>query len=361
MYRVAIIGHSGAGDYGHQLDQAFTGLDEARVVAVADPDDAGRDACLARTGAERGYRDYTQLLDRERPDITVVAPRWPGEHLAMAQAALAVGSHVYCEKPITLTLAQADDLIASGRDAGRLVGHALPWVHEPRTGYLLDPDRRAELVGEPIEVRADCKWDRRSGGEDFLILGIHFADMIRRLLGDAEACSALVTTAGRPATLEEVREGRRDRVGPVLGDGVHAAYRSGTGARSEIRSLPAAIEERSAQPYRLLVRGKRGMLLLRAPYADHSVWHYPRPAWDPRHPAWTPLPAQPKPTYADYHRRAASDLLAALEEGRQPLCTAEDGRAALEMIHAAYASHLANGAWVELPLKGRQHPLPQPR
>ncbi len=50
------------------------------------------------------------------------------------------------------------------------------------------------------------------------------------------------------------------------------------------------------------------------------------------------------------------DLMEAIEKDRQPLGSAYDGRAALEMILAVYESHRAGGP-VELPLKNRQHPL----
>jgi len=50
------------------------------------------------------------------------------------------------------------------------------------------------------------------------------------------------------------------------------------------------------------------------------------------------------------------DLIEAIEKDRQPLGSAYDGRAALEMILAVYESH-RQGTAVELPLKNREHPL----
>lgn len=57
MQRVAVVGHTGRGNYGHFLDMAFVGVEGARIVAVADPDAAGRRAVQAKTGAPASYAD----------------------------------------------------------------------------------------------------------------------------------------------------------------------------------------------------------------------------------------------------------------------------------------------------------------
>jgi predicted dehydrogenase len=97
--RVAIIGHTGRGDYGHYLDRAFTGVAGTEVVALADHDEAGRQAAMARSGAQRGYADYQEMLRIEQPDIAVVASREIGDHLAVVLAVTEQGAHVYLEKP----------------------------------------------------------------------------------------------------------------------------------------------------------------------------------------------------------------------------------------------------------------------
>ena len=49
--RVAIIGETGNGDYGHWLDQAFVGVEGAEIVALAGSDEAGRKKHMDITGA----------------------------------------------------------------------------------------------------------------------------------------------------------------------------------------------------------------------------------------------------------------------------------------------------------------------
>ena len=86
--RAAVIGHTGRGDYGHGLDVIFTGHPACEVVAIADPDDAGRSKAAARAGAARQYADYREMLAKEKPQLVSVAPRHADQHAAMAVAAL---------------------------------------------------------------------------------------------------------------------------------------------------------------------------------------------------------------------------------------------------------------------------------
>ena len=98
--RVAIIGHTGQGDFGHSLEQAFVGVEGAEIVALADPDAGSRRQYGERTGARSTYADYREMLAAEKPDIAVLATHEMSGHLQMVLAAAAVGAHVYVEKPL---------------------------------------------------------------------------------------------------------------------------------------------------------------------------------------------------------------------------------------------------------------------
>ena len=104
-YRAAIIGHTGHGDYGHEHELIFNGRHDVEVVAVADPDPAGRAKAAQRCQAQRSYADYREMIEKEKPQLVCVTPRWTDQHHAMASDALRQGAHVYSEKPFTQTLA----------------------------------------------------------------------------------------------------------------------------------------------------------------------------------------------------------------------------------------------------------------
>src|SRR4030095_14923837 len=59
-YRAAIIGHTGRGNFGHGLDQAFYGLPNVETVAVADPDEARRPRAQGRRGSAAARRARTR-------------------------------------------------------------------------------------------------------------------------------------------------------------------------------------------------------------------------------------------------------------------------------------------------------------
>src|SRR5437870_4357629 len=99
-YRVAVIGRTGKGDYGHGLDQVWSRVKNIDVVAVADADEKGRAAAAERLKAPRTYTDFQEMLAKERPQIVSVAPRWVDCHREMVLACAEMGASVFLEKPM---------------------------------------------------------------------------------------------------------------------------------------------------------------------------------------------------------------------------------------------------------------------
>ena len=98
-YRAAAIGRTGKGDWGHGLHLGLLAHEGVEVIAVADEGEEGRLKAQGELQAPRAYKDYRQMLDRERPDIVTVGPRWTDCHLDMVLDCIGAGAHVYCEKP----------------------------------------------------------------------------------------------------------------------------------------------------------------------------------------------------------------------------------------------------------------------
>ncbi|MFW6090075.1 MAG: Gfo/Idh/MocA family protein [Gemmatimonadota bacterium] len=134
------LGVAGVGRLGAIHARIIGEMDEAELVGVHDAD-AARARAVA---SERGCRVFERAADLWPEVDAVVVAVTTSHHHRIAAAALEAGCHVLVEKPITTTLAEADDLLARAEDSGRLlaVGHverfnpvvraARPLLDDPR-------------------------------------------------------------------------------------------------------------------------------------------------------------------------------------------------------------------------------------
>lgn len=367
-YRAAIIGDTGRGNYGHGLDVALVGLPNVRIVAVADPDAEGCAAAQARVGAPSAYAEYREMLERERPDLVVVAPRWLGRRVEMVTAAAAVGAHVFVEKPLASTLAEADAMLDACARAGVRVCAAHQTCMHPSVLHAL---RLVEegAIGRLRLIRGYGKMDHRGGGQDLMVLGTHVLDLMRLFGGDASWASGDLLVGSRLATPADVRAGDEE-IGPIAGDGVRAAYGFERGILGTFESFAGL--GGPDDPMGLDLIGESGQFALRGGFAKRLL-RYPRAyvahgaaddAWDvvtvPGASPGEVAGGDDAPPPAELTRRANQrllrDFLAAIEEGREPAASGERARAALELIQAVAAAHVRGGR-VSLPLEDRGHPL----
>lgn len=363
-YRAAIIGHTGRGNYGHGLDVAFVGLPGVEIVAVADPEEQGRRRVQAVTGAPRAYADYGEMLERERPDLVAVAPRWLDQREAMVVACAQAGvKAIYCEKPFARSLEEADRMLAACDARG--VKIAVAHQNRARPAVWLAKELVTKgTIGRLRVIRTFGKQDHRGGGQDLLVLGTHMLDLMRFFAGEARWCHARVVAGGRDATRADVQPADEEG-GLIAGDDILAQYgfdRGITGTYESTRS-----DDGGGSPYlHTELCGTSGILVFWND-ADTPIYHCPRPfalpdrahEWEVLRPEPLPQPASTPPGAPAQHaanQALVRDLLAAVEQGRQPVSSGYDARAALEMILAVYESH-RQGARVCLPLAERTHPL----
>ena len=219
-YRVAVIGNTGRGDYGHGLDVVWKDIEQAELVAVADPDPKGRAAAERRLGVSRSYADYQEMLEKEHPQIVSVAPRWLDGHRDMVLACAQSDCHVLLEKPMGQTLEQADEMIAALEKRNLKLAMACQTRYSPALAHA-QKMIAAGTLGDLLELRGRGKEDRRGGGEDLMVLGTHVMDLMRLLAGDPQRCFAEVKADGHPVTEDDVREGA-EGIGHLAGDEIQA-------------------------------------------------------------------------------------------------------------------------------------------
>jgi len=355
-YRAAIIGHTGAGDYGHGLDVVFTGRDNIEVVAVADPNDAGRAKAKQRSRAQRDYSDYRELLAKEKPNLVSVAMRWSDPHHAICKAALEAGAHLYVEKPFTTALAEADELLALA-DKKNLKIAVAHQMHLAPVIQALKQKLSDGLIGELLQLRAHGKQDSRAGGEDMIVLGTHLFDLMRFFAGDPLWCTAQILHRGREATREDARAAG-EKIGFVLGDEIEAQFSFQNGVHGTFTSRAGNRE--TAAHWGIEFIGSKGAARILADIAPRVFVRSQTPWSDAGTKIeWSPMtwePADFKPSVDAANALMIDDLLASIEKNRQPACSAHDATKAIEMAMAIYHAGL-NHQRVTLPLKRRDHPL----
>jgi predicted dehydrogenase len=366
-YRVAVIGRTGHGNYGHGLDIVWRNLDNVQVVAVADDNEAGRAAAARRLGVRNAYADYRQMLQTERPNLVSVATRFLDQHHDMVIACAEAGASIFLEKPMCRTLAEADAMIAACER------HHVKLAIAHQTRYSPRLQRVKELIadgrlGDLLEMRCRGKEDSRGGAQDLMVLGTHLMDLMRFFAGDARWCLARVGRAGPervvPVTRADVHTGGEE-MGPTAGDHITAMYGFDHGVVSHFASHRANRRPGESDRFGLQLFGSRGVIQLTTGSLP-PVWFLPDPSWFPgrSRTAWQEVTSaglgRPEPLTDGGLDMGnvwiARDLIEAIERDRQPKGNMYDGRAALEMILAVYESHRVRGV-AELPLQNRRHPL----
>ena len=361
-YRVAIIGSTNRGNYGHGLDGPWQHLDSCEVAAVADEHEGGRAAAIRRSGAKTSYADYREMLAKEKPNIVAICQRWIDRHHEMAIACAEHGCHIYMEKPFCPTLKECDEIIQACEMRHLKMAVAHNTRHSPVVRIVKGLVRDGR-IGDVLEVRIRGKEDsKRGGGEDFWVLGTHMLDLAGMLFGEVESCFATVRENGEPVSKKHVKPGN-EGIGPLAGDNIQAMYQFKSGINGYFASKRGA----SGSPTRfgLTIVGSKGQIQMQSGYG-RTAYILEDSSWSPGQTGsnWQPITSngvgKPETIAEDSHdggnTSAALDLISSIEKDRQPLSSMYDARAATEMIVSAFESHRL-GMPVTLPLAIRENPL----
>lgn len=360
-FRVAVVGRTGKGAYGHQLDTVWLKHPRAEIVAVVDENDAGREAALKRLGTTAGYADLTKMLKAEKPQIVALCDRHADQHRDWLLACAEHGAHTFIEKPLCRTLAEADEMVAACEKHHVQCAIAHQTRYSPKIKAVKDTIA-AGRIGDVLELRGHGKCDQRGGGEDLIVLGTHTFDLMRHLVGDAKWCFARIQTDGRKAVAGDVKP-LGEGLGLGVGDQIDAVYGFAGLVTGHFHTHRA--KELGGSKYWLEIRGTKGIIqigygqLPPAFLCEDPTWNTGtgKVKWQQISSAGL---GQPEPLtvaqLGNWNRPVVDDLIESIEKDRRPLGSIYDGRAALEMILAVYDSHRADKP-VDLPLKSRKHPL----
>ncbi|SMF33367.1 Gfo/Idh/MocA family protein [Streptomyces sp. Amel2xC10] len=186
-------------------------LPDAEVVAVASRTETSARAFAERFGIPRAYGGWGALA--EDPDIDVVYVATPhSAHRAAAGLCLKAGRGVLCEKPFTLNVREAEELVALARQEGRFLMEAMWMYCNPvvrRLKSLIDDG----AIGEVRTVQADFGLegpfppshrlrDPEQGGGALLDLGVYPVSFAHLLLGEPDRISAQAVLSAEGVDLQ---------------------------------------------------------------------------------------------------------------------------------------------------------------
>lgn len=361
-WRVAVIGRKG--QHGHGLDTVWTAFDNVEVVGVADEDAAAREKTAKQLNAKAAFADYREMLDKAKPNLVSVTDRFVDTHRDMAVACARAGASIYIEKPLARTLAEADEIV----NACEMHHVKLVIAHQTHPSPVLTRIKEmiaAGKLGDLIEMRGRGIEDKRPATHDLISHGTHIFDIMRLLHGDARWCLGRVQQDHKPITKADVHEDSQENVGLVAGNKIDATYGFDRGVIGSFGTLTDSFAPRTR--FGLTLFGTKGIIQLTTGSLP-PAYFLDDPSWFPGRSKkkWLPITSngldKPETMKSEGGNLRlgniliVKDLMAAIEQDRQPLSNMYDARSILEMILGIYESQRKDRS-VELPLKNRQHPL----
>lgn len=320
----------GCGHIAHKHIEAIRQVEGASLVAVCDTDPKRLQQFEARYGVA-GYASLDDMLAQE-PHIDVVNICTPsGYHKAVAIQAAECGKHVIVEKPIALTLSDADAII----DACQKHKVKLSVVHPNRfrpAMVVLKQLLGAGGLGRLSHVNATLRWNRGQSYYDqaswrgtklldggvLMNQAIHNLDLLLWLFGPIQEVQAFKATRIRNIESEDVAVAVLKFCGGELG-----VIEAATTIHTE--NLEESVS----------VFGEKGSIVVGGKTANWFRHVDLEPSWKER--LFEQLQQVERDPYGiPGHEQIIADMTEAIVSAREPVITGKDGREALRLVLAIY-------------------------
>lgn len=337
------VGVIGVGIGTEHLDCYAARADVAHIVGICDIDLARGQAAGAKRGITNVVADYKEFLAMPELDaISVCAPN--DLHAEISIAALKAGKHVLCEKPMTNTLANAEKIVEAVNRSPQVFMMAMNNRFSGETELM----RRLIDEGALGEIYyAKCGWTRRngipglgtwftnkarSGGGPLLDIGVHALDRTVYLMGNPKP----VSVSGAAYAKFGPRNKGAASYGAPPPKGKPSAYevedlacgliKFDNGATLFLEASWASYTQKD-EFYSVLLGTEGGAELpdfgqLRL-YKDMGG---------------APVDIHPTPPKLSGRQGEINHFLTCIQEGKQPLSTAEQGLHILQILDAIYQS-----------------------
>jgi predicted dehydrogenase len=325
------FGLIGCGRVAPRHAESVTQLPAATLAAVADVR-APRAARFAREYHAEPYTDYRRLL--ERPDIDVVNICTPsGLHAAMAIEALRAGKHVIVEKPMALSLADADAMLRVAEETGRKLCVVLQNRYNPPMQDLrrvVDSGRLGRLLLGSATVRwyrpqeyYEDEWHGTwaMDGGALMNQSIHHIDALQWLMGAPASVFAYTATLAHQMEAEDT--------------GV-AVIRFRSGALGTIEGSTITYPENLEGS--VAIFGERGSLKVGGTALNRkTIWKLEGELEHEKE-LLTRDQLDPASVYGTSHSAVIADMIAAVREDREPKTNGREARRSVALVLAIYES-----------------------
>jgi UDP-N-acetyl-2-amino-2-deoxyglucuronate dehydrogenase len=324
---VALVGSGSIADthLGAWLD-----VPSAKVVGVYSRSEEKARKTAARAGCDP-TTDWRALVKREDVELVDIVTS-SGSHAEIALEALRAGKHVLVEKPMAMTTADADRLIAAASAAGR----TLSVVSQRRFEEQHRAVKRvleSGALGKLLLIEVSCPYFRTQAyydsadwrgkiatdGGALMNQSIHSVDLLLWFGGDVHSIFAKTATQTHRMEAEDLAL-------------VTVTFKNGS-----FGTVLASTSIQPGFPPCLNLYGEKGTIKIEGSAITH--WTVPgvdKPA-DGSRPASAGV-ADPKLASFAQHKAQILDVLGALAEKRAPLVTGDDGRRAVAFVEAVYKS-----------------------
>lgn len=323
---------------------------ELEIVALCDVVEENMDDKIAKfelPETVHKYTDYKELLKNEQPELIAIATE-SGKHAQIALDCIEAGCNLIIEKPIALSLADADAIVAKAEEKGVKVCAC----HQNRFNKSIQKIREAvekKRFGKMFYGTAHIRWNRgyeyysrakwrgtwEQDGGALMNQCIHNIDLLRWMMGDD-----IVEVIGMTDKLNHDYIDAED-LGIALVKFANGSYGVIEGTTDV---YPKNLEET------LYLFGEKGTVKAGGTSVNIiEEWRFADLLDDPEE-VKAQYHENPPNVYGYGHTPLYADVVDAIKNDRQPYVDAKAGRRALELVLAIYKS-AAEGVRVQLPLK----------
>src|SRR5437762_853709 len=181
---------AGCGNMGASHARAYHKMPEFQIAGLVSRGPDSRQAISKELGGPPEFSDYYEALATTRPDVVSINT-YPETHAPYAKAAIAAGCHVFCEKPLAETVAEAQSIVDAARANRRklVIGYILR-VHPAWIRFI----EIARTLGKPLVMRMNL--NQQSHGPAWNIhrnlmnsmspivdCGVHYVDVMCQMTG----------------------------------------------------------------------------------------------------------------------------------------------------------------------------------